>query len=411
MIERTLTDKIIHIAKYFPVILLTGPRQVGKTTIFEEISQGKYSYVSLDDLSKRELAQKDPALFIQSYEPPLIIDEIQYAPQLFTYIKIYVDTHNDQNGLFFLTGSQKFHLIKGVQESLAGRVAVLDLLGFSYKEIINKAHTESFLPDETWIKNSQSFLRENSDTALTVHDMYEIIWNGSFPRLVSQNNHGRDVFYRSYIQTYIERDIKDSHNITDSIAFYNFIRAVAARTGQLLNFTDLARDISIDSKTAKSWLAILERSGLVQLLYPYYSNITQRIIKTPKVYFLDTGLCSYLTGWDSPKTLEAGAMSGAILETYVYAEILKSYWHNCKEAPIYFYRDKDQKEIDFILEVNGTIYPIEVKKTLMPNESAVKNFGVLEKLNKPIGQGAVLCLNPDLLPITKKVVSVPIWTI
>lgn len=411
MIKRTLTDNLKNIAQYFPVVLLTGPRQVGKTTILEEISQGQYDYVSLDDIGERELAQKDPALFIQSHEVPLIIDEIQYAPQLFTYIKIYVDTHKNQNGLFFLTGSQKFHLLKGVQETLAGRVAILDLLGFSYKEITNEAHTMPFLPDKTWINKARILQKEKQYPALTVHDIYKIIWNGSFPRLVSQNNHGRDVFYRSYIQTYIERDIKDAHKVTDSIAFYNFIRAVAARTGQLLNFTDLARDISIDSKTAKSWLSILERSGLVQLLYPYHSNITQRIIKTPKVYFLDTGLCSYLTGWDSPKTLEAGAMSGAILETYVYAEILKSYWHNCKEAPIYFYRDKDQKEIDFIIELNATLYPIEVKKTLMPNESAVKNFNVLEKLNKPIGHGAVLCLKPEFLPITQMVTSIPIWTI
>lgn len=411
MIERTLTNKIKEIAQFFPVILLTGPRQVGKTTLLEEISQGQYNYVSLDDISQRELAQKDPALFLQNHTTPLIIDEIQYAPELFTYIKIFVDTHKNQNGLFFLTGSQKFQLIKGIQESLAGRVAVLDLLGFSHKEIIRLPHTVPFLPTEEWIENTRTSIKEKHINPLTVQEMYTIIWNGSFPRLISQNNNAREIFYKSYIQTYIERDIKDSHNIADSITFYNFIRATAARTGQLLNYADLARDVAVDPKTAKAWLSVLERSGLIQLAYPYYNNITQRIIKTPKVYFLDTGLCAYLTGWDSPKTLEAGAMSGAILETYVFAEILKSYWHNCKEAPVYFYRDKDQKEIDFIIEQNSTLYPIEVKKTLMPNENAVKNFNVLEKLNKPVGHGAVLCLKPEVLSINRQVTAIPIWTI
>lgn len=411
MIERTLSNKIKEIARFFPVVLLTGPRQVGKTTLLEEISQGQYNYVSLDDISQRELAKKDPALFIQNHRTPLIVDEIQYAPELFTYIKIYVDTHKNQNGLFFLTGSQKFQLMKGIQESLAGRVAVLDLLGFSYKEIINLPDTAPFLPTEEWIENCRVSINEKHIKPLSVQDIYKIIWNGSFPRLVCQNNNAREIFYKSYIQTYIERDIKDSHNISDSITFYNFIRATAARTGQLLNYAELARDVAVDPKTVKAWLSVLERSGLIQLVYPYYNNITQRMIKTPKVYFLDTGLCVYLTGWDSPKTLEAGAMSGAILETYVFAEILKSYWHNCKEAPIYFYRDRDQKEIDFIIEQNSTLYPIEVKKTLMPNESSVKNFNVLEKLNKPIGHGAVLCLKPEILSINRQVTSIPIWTI
>lgn len=409
MIERTITNKIKELSQSFPVILLTGPRQVGKTTILEEISHGQLSYVSLDDIGQRELAQKDPALFIQNHSTPLVIDEIQYAPELFTYIKIYVDSHKNQNGLFFLTGSQKFHLIKGVQETLAGRVAILDLLGFSYKEIIHQAETVPFLPTEEWIENTRTAIKKNPP--LTVQDMYGKIWNGSFPRLVSQNNQARDIFYKSYVQTYIERDIKDSHNISDSITFYNFIRATAARTGQLLNYADLARDTSVDPKTAKAWLSILERSGLIQLVYPYSNNITKRIVKTPKVYFLDTGLCAYLTGWDSLKTLEAGAMSGAILETYVYAEILKSYWHNCKEALIYFYRDKDQKEIDFIIEQNSMLYPIEVKKTLMPDESTIKNFPVLKKLNKPIGHGAVLCLKPEVLSINREVTSIPIWAI
>lgn len=237
---------------------------------------------------------------------------------------------------------------------------------------MNISHTTPFLPTEEWIENTRSSIKEKHINSLTVQELYEVIWNGSFPRLVCQNNNAREIFYKSYIQTYIERDIKDTHNISDSITFYNFIRAVAARTGQLLNYADLARDVAVDPKTVKAWLSVLERSGLVQLVYPYHNNITQRMIKTPKVYFLDTGLCAYLTDWDSPKTLEAGAMSGAVLETYVFTEILKSYWHNCKEAQIFFYRDKDQKEIDFIIEQNSTLYPIEVKKLSCPMKAQSK---------------------------------------
>ena len=407
MLKRTLTDDLRRIAANFPVVLLTGPRQVGKTTLLEEFSKGKFNTVSLDDLTEREIAQKDPALFIQNHQPPVIIDEVQYAPQLFTYIKIHVDKHKNKNGLFLLTGSQKFSLMKGIQESLAGRVAIIDMLGFSYKEIIRQPKTPVFLPSDKWLKDT----RKQAVHPLTVTDVYTAIWNGSFPRLVMQNNADRDLFYRSYIQTYIERDVKYSHNVSDSIAFFNFVKATAARTGQLLNFTDLSRDVSVDPKTAKAWFSILELSGLVKPLYPYHNNITKRIVKTPKVYFLDTGLCAYLTGWDGVKSLEAGAMSGAMIETYGYVEILKSYWHNGKEPLIYFYRDKEQKEIDFIIEANGMLYPIEVKKTLIPTMDMTKNFSILEKLNKPVGRGVILCLKPEVLLLGKNIVSVPIWEV
>lgn len=407
MIERTLVKNLYRIGQYFPIILLTGPRQVGKTTILEMVSKGKMNYVSLDDLSERALAKSDPSLFIENHQPPVIIDEVQYAPELFSAIKLYVDSHSGQNGLFWLTGSQKFNLMKEVQESLAGRVAVLDVLGLSLAEINNNPNTEPFLPTSNWLQEA----RAKPQKPLNVMELYEKIWNGSFPRLVSQHNAERDIFYRSYMQTYIERDIRDSHNIEDSIAFYNFVKATAARTGQLLNYAELARDVGVDPKTAKTWLSILERSGLVKLLQPYYNNVTNRIIKTPKLYFLDTGLCAYLTGWDSPKSLEAGAMSGAILETYVFIEILKSYWHNGKEALIYYYRDKDQKEIDFLIEANNTLYPIEVKKSINPPAETAKNFAVLDNLNKNIGNCVILCLRSSILSLNREVTLVPIWEI
>lgn len=407
MLKRTLTSHLSHIIKNFPVVLVTGPRQVGKSTLLENFMPDKYTVVTLDDLDERELAIKDPALFLQNHQPPVLIDEIQYAPNLFSYIKIYVDKHKDEKGLFLLTGSQKFSLMKGVQETLAGRVAVLDLLGFSNAEIAQNPDIEPFLPSEDLI----SVLKNKKLEQKTVQDIYKDIWNGSFPELIMRNGDDRELYYRSYIQTYIERDVKTAYNISDQIAFKNFIKTVAARTGQLLNVSDIARDIGVDDKTAKSWLNILEMSGLVYLLHPYYNNITNRIVKTPKVYFLDTGLCSYLTGWDSPKTLEAGAMSGAVLETYVLSEILKSYWHNAKEAPIYFYRDKDKKEIDFIIETNGTLYPIEVKKTMSPTLNAGKNFDVLKNLKKPIASSVVLSLKPDVYFLSQNVVSIPIWYI
>lgn len=403
MIKRTLQKTVEEVSKSFPVLLITGPRQVGKTTLLEMVADKKRKYVTLDDLDQRKLAKTDPAMFLQVNQPPLIIDEIQYAPELFSYIKMYVDTTKEA-GAFWLTGSQKFHLMKNITETLAGRVAILDLLGFSYQEKIKNADDIPFLPTTEWIETKRSIKAK----ALTVNEVYELIYQGSFPKVVTDKNVSRDIFYKSYIKTYIERDVKDLTKIGNEISFYNFLVAMAARTGQLINFADISRDVDIDLKTAKSWANILEASGLIKFLQPYYNNITKRIIKKPKMYFLDTGLCTYLTGWDSPKTLENGAMNGAIFETYVFAEILKSYWNNGKEPNIYFYRDKDQKEIDFVFETNGKLYPIEVKKTATPSLSNIKSFSVLETLKKPIGEGAVICLYKDLFPLNKNVNLIPI---
>ena len=401
-IERTIGPTIKKVSGGFPVLLLTGMRQIGKTYLLEKIKERGRKYVSLDFPDDRELAKNHPDLFLQRYKPPLFIDEVQYAPELFTYIKIYVDTHK-QNGLFWLTGSQKFSLMRGIQESLAGRVAILDMLGLSWREITRQPASRPFLPSKT-TKQSSSVINN-----IKLLDLYKIIWNGAFPRLVVHNGKNREVFYRSYLQTYIERDIKDFQGINDSIRFYKFIRAAAVRTGNLLNFTDLARDTDIDVRTAKTWLAALERSGLVKLLYPYHVNITKRLIKTPKLYFMDTGLCAFLGGFDTPKSLEAGYLSGAILETWAFIEILKSYWHNGKDPLIYFYRDADQREIDFVIEKNMTLYPIEVKKTSVPTADSAKQFAHLEKLKKPVCMGAVLCLRPSPLPLNKNVIALPIW--
>jgi len=342
---------------------------------------------------------------------------VQYAPNLFPYIKIWVDKHRFEHksagrksanpaGAFWLTGSQKYSLMKGVQESLAGRIAIIDLLGFSYKEIIGRPkESKPFWPDKINIhKEAQK---------RTIIEVYRDIWNGSFPELITNPAIGRDRFFSSYMQTYIERDVKDYQGTVNELKFYKFVRAAAVRTGSLLNYEDLARDCDIDRRTAQKWLDTLQASGLVYLLPPYSSNLTKRIVKTPKVYFLDTGLACFLANMDTPEALEASYLNGSMLETYALCEILKSFWHNGEDSrSLYFYRDANKKEIDFIFEKNMTLYPVEVKKTASPDTGDSANFGIVENLKKPVGKGAVICLGSDIMPIPKRnAVTVPVWEI
>jgi hypothetical protein len=413
IVERTLTKTLLQASKSFPIVLLTGPRQIGKTTLLEACAQGR-NYVTLDNLEDRALAKNDPALFLQRYKAPLIIDEVQYAPELFSYLKMAVDK-SKQKGMFWLTGSQKFHLMSNITETLAGRVAIIDMLGFSQAELDDRAEKNTpFLPSMKWLETARA-----QCTSKSLMDVYHSIWRGSFPAMwavnprsknkkISASDVDRDLFYSSYLQTYIQRDVRDLTQVGDALAFRHFLKAVAARTGQLLNYADLARDAAIDPKTAKSWISILEASGLVYLLYPYYNNLTKRIIKAPKLYFLDTGLCAYLTSWTTPETLETGAMAGAILETYAFTEILKSYWHNGKPANFYFYRDHDQKEIDLLIEQDNQLYPIEFKKTATPSLSISKQFFVVQNLDKPIGAAAVVCLTQTDTLLAKDVFIVPV---
>jgi len=398
-----MTKVIKEFSQSFKVLLLTGQRQVGKTTLLESLEKGKRKYVTLDNPKFRMLAKNDPELFLTENPPPVLIDEAQYAPELFPYIKMYVDTHKNQKGAFWLTGSQKFSLMKGVSESLAGRIVVLELLGLSYRERCKQPYSGTpFIPD---------FKTNDNNKKINANELYKHIWAGSLPEPIADKKINREAFYSSYIQSYVERDVRDFYNVEKPVQFYNFVSAVAARTGNLVNYSTLASDIGIDLKTAQTWMGILERSGLVYLLHPYSLNVTSRIIKTPKVYFLDTGLCAYLCRWETPETLYSGAMDGAILETWCFGEILKSYWHNGIDPLIYFYRDTDQKEIDFVIEKNMTLYPIEVKKTAAPGEADIKNFSVLKKLGKKIGTGAVLCLGKDRLPINREAVSIPVWEV
>nr|CAA6829689.1 MAG: ATPase component BioM of energizing module of biotin ECF transporter [uncultured Thiotrichaceae bacterium] len=401
---RTLTNTITQASKSFPVLLLTGARQVGKTTLFESCAPANYRYVTLDDPEQAALAKDDPALFFQRHSPPLIIDEVQYAPELFRAIKLIVD-RDKKPGQFWLTGSQKFHLMRGVTESLAGRVAVLELTGLSYGEIKQRAaQTPPFLPNKVWLEQA----RERAEKPLLLPEVYHLIWRGSYPRIVTDPETSRDLFYNAYIQTYLQRDVRDLTRVGDERAFLQFLRAAAARTSQLLNYADLARDAGVDQKTVKAWLSILEVSGIIYLLQPWHNNLSKRLLKTPKLYFLDTGLCAYLTQWSSPETLEAGAMNGAILENWMLMEILKSYWHNGLQPSAWFYRDKEQREIDLLLEQDGKLHPVEFKKTASPNIKAARHFSVLEKLGVDVGHGAVICLKEEDVPLSREVDAVPV---
>ncbi len=401
-INRTLELYLKQVDNQFPVLLVTGPRQVGKTTLLQHLSKEARTYVTLDDPNLAQLANEDPALFLQRFTSPILIDEIQYAPALLPYIKMAADQHRKPSA-FWLTGSQQFQLMKDVSESLAGRVGIVNLLGLSLKEQQNHPNiAEPFLP----VKD-QLIRREKYSPPLSLQDVYRIIWRGTFPMLCTTKT-DRDLFYSSYVQTYLQRDVRDLAHIGDVHVFLKFLRAAAARTGQMLNMSDMARDIGISPMTARNWLSILEASGIIFLLEPYHNNITTRLIKTPKLYFLDTGLCAYLTEWSSPETLEAGAMSGAILETFIFTEILKSYWHNGKRAPLYYYRDKDKKEIDLLIVQNEILYPLEFKKSTRLDKSFIQQFEVLKKLNKEIGEGGVISLTQSLLPISEKNNLIPV---
>lgn len=399
-IKRSITGFFKKAGKQFPVLLVTGPRQVGKTTFLKHIMEKERNYVSLDDPIICSLAREDPALFLQRFPTPLIIDEIQYAPELLPYIKIAVDKKSKPSS-FWLTGSQQFHMMKGVSESLAGRVGIINLLGFSKQEIFAQGgNHDPFLP-------ALSLTVKKKSANLNLKDLYNMIWRGSFPGIAQNNRIDRNLFYASYVQTYLQRDVRDLSKVGDELAFMRFLRVAAARTGQLLNMADMSRDADISNNTAKNWLSILQASGIIYLLEPYHTNLTKRLVKCPKLYFLDTGLASYLTEWSSPETLEAGAMTGAILETWLFSEILKSYWHNGQRVQFNFYRDKDKKEIDLLIIKDGAIYPVEFKKTASPGKKNVSHFSVLKKLKIPIGPGCLICLAEKSVPLNERVNAIP----
>ena len=404
-ITRNLEKVVEQVAKEYPVVLVTGPRQVGKTTMLRKLMEGtERAYVSLDDLNERDIAKNDPELFLQLHKPPVLIDEVQYAPELFTYIKVYVDKCRAP-GAFWLTGSQVFKLMRGVQESLAGRVAVLSLTSLSQAEICGGT-MEPFTIDMEKLT-----IRKKSRDEADLRTVFDRIYQGSMPAIVSGAISNSQIFYSSYLTTYIERDVRELSDAIDSLKFLRFITAAAARCGQMLNIADIARDADINQIQAKNWLGILETLGIIFYLSPYSNNLLKRLVKTPKLYFYDTGLVCYLTKWSSAETLENGAMNGAILENYVVAEIRKTYLNCGMEPFLYYYRDKDAKEIDLILERDGALHPMEIKKTSNPGTELIKAFSLLDKASTPRSKGAVICMKPTFGAIDRENYFVPVWMI
>lgn len=404
-IKRNLEKVVAQVTKEYSVVLVTGPRQVGKTTMLQKLMEGTdRGYVTLDDLNDRSLAKNDPELFLQLHKPPVLIDEVQYAPELFTYIKKYADK-NHEPGAFWLTGSQVFKLMRGVQESLAGRVAVLSLTSLSQAEI-SGGEMKPFT-----IELEKLSEREKERDKTDARGIFERIYRGSMPAIVSGANSNSQIFYSSYLSTYIERDIRDLSDAIDSLKFLKFMTAAAARCGQMVNVADIAQDADINQTQAKNWLGILETLGIIFYLHPYSNNLLKRLVKTPKLYFYDTGLVCYLTKWSSADTLESGAMNGAILENYVVAEIAKTYWNCGMEPYMYYYRDKDAKEIDIVLEHDGVLNPIEIKKTSNPGTELTKVFELLDKSSTPRSKGAIICMKPGLGAIDRDNYIVPIWMI
>ena len=406
-IARHMEKRIMELSESYSAILLTGPRQSGKTTMLRSLAEKENKgreYVSLDDLATRDMAKNDPALFLQMHKPPVLIDEVQYAPELFTYIKIHIDEHHNP-GDFWMTGSQIFRLMRGVQESLAGRVALLHMSPLSQREIIGADCVPFTTDTETLIEECRKI------SPVDTPALFERIWRGSMPGIVSGLYPDRNMYYSSYLSTYVERDVRDISGTVNALKFNRFITAVAARTSQLLNYQALAEDAEIDIQTSKAWVNILETLGIIFLLHPYSNNVLKRTIKTPKVYFYDTGLVCYLTKWSSPEVAESGAMSGAMLENFSVSEIVKGYQNAGLEPYLYFYRDRDAKEIDVILEGDGKLCPLEIKKTATPDKRIVRAFGVIDKSPLQLGTGAVLCMAEQLGAFDRENLIVPIWAI
>lgn len=403
-IARDLEEKVKAVSREYSCIMLTGARQTGKTTLLKKIAGKNRNYVTLDDLEERRLAQNDPALFLQIHSTPLLIDEAQYAPQLFPYIKIEIDK-GAAPGSFWLTGSQAFSMMTLAQESLAGRVALLHLPTLSAHEIYGSGSNLPFIVDLDSLKQ-----RVATGTQTDTKGIFERIWRGSMPGLVSGKFTDREIFYSSYVQTYIERDVADLLKLSDKFLFADFLRSAACRTGQMLNIHALAMDAGVSQDTAKRWLTVLEQSGILFLLRPYSNNLLKRTLKTPKLYFFDTGLVAWLTKHNSPDILQNGAINGAILENYAVAEIMKSYMNNAQSPLLWYYRDKDGKEIDLLIETDGKLQPIEIKKSANPGRELLSAFNILDSTGKR-GKGAVVCLRETLTAYDSDNFIVPVWQI
>ncbi|MBO4576999.1 MAG: ATP-binding protein [Neisseriaceae bacterium] len=392
-----------QIVQQFPAVLLTGARQVGKSTLLQKVF-ADYAYLTLDDPMLRQQAQTEPYLFIQSCQLPTILDEVQYAPEIFSLIKILLDTKKE-NGLFLLSGSQAFELMKNVQETLAGRIAILKLNGLSLREINQDKFSLPFIPDLDYFNQRNPIINNQN--------IWQIIHQGSMPRLYEQKTDW-EIYYSSYVATYIERDIRQMVNIENTARFSQFMSSIAARSGELLNYSAISQEVGITIETVKRWLMVLQASGIVYLLQPYFNNHLKRAIKTPKIYMTNTGLMAYLTKWLTPETIQNGAKAGQFFETFVVNEIIKSFYNNGKEPPIYFYRDTNQKEIDLIIEYGKNIYPIEIKSTGNPDKKQALSFNTLRHIfnnDTNIMHGTIICQYPQKIWLKDDLIAIPYFYI
>lgn len=400
--RRSIEQVINEYKEQFPILLLTGPRQVGKSTLFKELFREEYKYFSLDDPILKEQIINDPRLFLKNNPEKLIIDEIQYAPSIFPYLKMKVD-ENREDGMYLMTGSQAFVLMKNVSETLAGRVGILELQGISLREQFDVEFNKPFIPNEEYISE-----REKNITEYT--NLWQRIHRGYMPELVFNDKKKWEFFYSSYVQTYIERDVRDLITISDESKFLKFMISLASRSGELLNYGAVANEVGVSNETVKRWVSVLRTSRIIYLMEPYFNNHLKRVIKTPKIYFMDVGLLAYLTKWPTPETLSNGAKAGNIFETFVVSEIIKSYLNTgIINPPIYFYRDKDKKEIDLIIEEAEKIYPIEIKMSASPDKEMAKNFSVLKgKIDKEIGTGVIICQYDNKFYLSDDILVLPI---
>lgn len=401
-IKRSLERKFVRMNEFFKAVLVTGARQVGKTTMLRHLSkQQNRTYVTLDNLMARNLAKTDPVLFFQTYKPPIIIDEVQYAPELFNQIKILCDESED-TGLFWLTGSQQFNMMKNVRETLAGRVGILDLYSLSKNEKDGIFFDNDLDFSLSCLQARQAMVSKND-----VVNIFENIWRGGMPQVVKADHEQRQEYYNAYINTYIMRDIAELGGVTDTLRFSRFITACAALVSEQINYKTLADTAEISQPTAKEWLRLLESMGIIYLLKPYANNALKRLTKTPKLYFCDTGLAAHLSMWLTQETLMTGAASGHYFENFVVIEMLKNYAYSQQTANMTYYRDSNAKEIDIFVERNNLIHPLEIKKSANPDRREVKKFSVLEKAFVKQGCGGIICMCEEVIPIDSSNCFIP----
>ena len=401
-IERALERKFLRMSSFFKAVLVTGARQVGKTTMLKHLAEGQNrTYISMDNTMARTLAQTDPVLFFQTYKPPIIIDEIQKAPELFEQIKIMCD-ETEERGLFWLTGSQQYKMMKNISDTLAGRIGILELYSFSKNEVDGETFTNKMDFSLSCLLERQKMAKKND-----IVDVFEHIWRGGMPDALKADNEQRQEYFNSYIETYLMRDVAEAGGITDSVRFRKFLNACAALTAEQVNYKILAEAAEISQPTAKEWLRILQGLGIVYLLQPFANNELKRLTKTPKLYFCDTGLCAYLSMWLTRDTLMQGAASGHYFENYVVIELLKNFSYSADKANLTYYRDSNAKEIDVIVEENGLAHPLEIKKSANPDRREIKKYDVLDKTTLERGSGGIVCMCEEVIPIDQKNCFIP----